>query len=96
MVFSFYYLCGTEWNRKTKFFLKFIVVRTLFKALLVRSMRQQVLFLCFFFLNLVGQLVEKFTKIWMGDRLGLLLLSILNIFENSYNKKNTFGYKLKS
>ena len=33
---------------------------------------------------------------WMGDRLGLLLLSFLDIFKNLLNKINSFDYKLKS
>ena len=42
------------------------------------------------------KLVDSGLEIWMGDRLGLLLLPFLNIFENLHNMKNSFGYKLKS
>ena len=42
------------------------------------------------------KLVDSELEIGMGDRLDLLLLSILNIFENFHNNKNSYVYKLKS
>ena len=45
---------------------------------------------------LIGQLVKKCCKIGMGDHVGSLLLSFVDIFKNLLNMKYSFGYFVKS
>ena len=99
MVLAIFCLTATYRYLETMFFLYKIVVRSLFQSLILISTNQQVrktTFCNIFYRSLSPKIAVLGLENWMGDRLGFLILSFLNIFKKLLNIKNSLDYQLKS